>query len=84
MNDPWSEFDTGYMLTCHTIIALTFEGELKELRVDDVKMEGIRDHLEGLISSKIGHWWAYEGNGHWKRTQATVPPSIEALPYYRP
>ena len=60
------------MLACHTIIALTLEGELQEVHVDDVKMEGIRQHLEETITKKIVPWWVYGGNGVWKRTQAAA------------
>lgn len=77
VNDPWNEFDTAYMLVSHTVVALTVEGELHELRIDDVKMEGIRDNLETLISSKLQEWWSYEGRGIWRRKRQ---PTSEARP----
>jgi len=73
VNDPWNEFDTAYMLVSHTVIALTVEGQLSELRVDDVKMEGIRDTLETLISSRLQEWWSYEERGIWRRKTQPVP-----------
>ena len=67
INDAWMEFDTAYTLVAHTVIFLTVEGVLEEFHVDDVKMEGIRENLEQVVSARLQEWWVYGGNGLWKR-----------------
>ena len=77
------EFDTAYTLIAHTVIYLTpmeengekagqagpwlGQGKLEEFRVDDVKMEGIRENMEEVISQRLQEWWVYAGEGLWKR-----------------
>ena len=83
VNDAWMEFDTAYTLITHAVVRLTAieeaerkggpdgmrlrAGKLEEFRVDDVKMEGIRDSLEDVISQRLQEWWVYAGEGLWKR-----------------
>jgi len=67
VNDPWNEFDTSYTLIAQTVIFLTVEGQLEELRVDDVKMEGIRETVEASVTQRLQQWWTYAGNGVWRR-----------------
>ena len=68
INDAWMEFDTSYTLVAHTARYLAVEGQLEELRVDDVKMEGIREQLEETVSEILRSEWAYTASsGIWKR-----------------
>ena len=71
VHDAWMEFDTAYTLAAHTVIYLTAEngghGVLQEFRVDDVKMEGIRENLEEVITQRLQEWWVYGGGGVWRR-----------------
>jgi hypothetical protein len=43
------------------------QGKLEEFRVDDIKMEGIRENLEDLLEQRLQKWWAYGGGGVWRR-----------------
>ena len=65
------EFDTAYTLVAQTVVYLTPErgknGMLEEFKVDDVKMQGIRENLEEVITARLQEWWLYGGNGVWKR-----------------
>jgi len=72
VNDPWNEFDTAWTLVAHTVIYLTMEGALEELRVDDVEMEGVRQGLEESITRRLQQWWSYQGeySGLWCRSKA--------------
>jgi hypothetical protein len=47
------------------------QGRLEEFRVDDVKMEGIRENLEEVISQRLQEWWVYAGGGVWRRKERT-------------
>jgi hypothetical protein len=80
INDAWMEFDTAYNLVAHTVIYLTpvmpgngkvgqAHGKLEEFRVDDVKMEGIRENLEDVLSQRLQEWWGYAGEGVWRRKE---------------
>lgn len=66
MNDAWMEFDTSYSLVSHTVEAMGVEKSLVEFRAQDVRMDGIRDHLIGMISQKLKRW-AYAGDGLWRK-----------------
>lgn len=50
---------------------LSGHGKLEEFRVDDVKMEGIRQNLEEVLSQRLQMWWAYMGGGIWRRKERT-------------
>ena len=84
VNDPWNEFDTSLALTAAACLYLSEKkpeetndwnmprlGELRELRIDDVKMIGVRDNIEEIVTPRLSDkpnlGWAYEGNGLWKR-----------------
>lgn len=67
VHDPWNEFDTAYSLIAHTVLFLTVEGQLQELHVDDIKMAGIRETIEGSITQRLQEWWVYRGDGIWVR-----------------
>ncbi len=69
VNDAWMEFDTAYTLIAHTVIYLGLEGRLQEFRVDDVRMEGIRENLEEVLSQRLQQWWEYNGEGVWRRKE---------------
>lgn len=43
------------------------EGSLRELHVDDIKMEGIRETVEASITQRLQELWVYQGNGVWVR-----------------
>lgn len=79
VNDAWMELDTAYTLITHTVIYLTAlgEGKLEEFRVDDVKMEGIRENLEDVISQRLQEWWIYAGRGAWKRKERTSQKPVQ-------
>jgi hypothetical protein len=47
------------------------QGRLEEFRVDDLKMEGIRDNLEEVITQRLQEWWVYVGGGVWRRKERT-------------
>jgi hypothetical protein len=84
VNDPWTEFDTSLALTAAACLYLSDEkaenndwdmprlGELEELRVDDVKMTGVRDSIESIVGSglqeRLDLGWTYEGDGCWRRS----------------
>jgi hypothetical protein len=74
LNDAWMEFDTAYNIIMHTVIYLTPEGggkgKLEEFKIDDVKMEGIRENLEDMISQRLQEWWCHAGEGVWRRKKA--------------
>lgn len=80
VNDAWMEFDTAYNLIAHTVIYLTpimprngkvglAHGRLEEFRVDDIRMEGIRESLEVVLSQRLQEWWGYAGDGVWRRKE---------------
>lgn len=77
LNDAWMEFDTVYTLVAHTVIYLGLEGVLEEFRVDDVKMEGIRENLEEVLSQRLQEWWNYAGAGVWRRKERKKGEEIE-------
>jgi hypothetical protein len=79
VNDPWNEFDTAYRLIAHTVLFLSVEGRLEEFRVDDVKMSGIRENLEGSITERLQESWIYRGDGIWSRQMQhspILPPAV--------
>jgi hypothetical protein len=47
------------------------QGRLEEFKVDDVKMEGIKDNLEKVITQRLREWWVYVGGGVWRRKERT-------------
>jgi hypothetical protein len=71
LNDAWMEFDTAYNIIMHTVIYLTPDGggkgKLEEFKIDDVKMEAIRENLEDVISQRLQEWWVHAGEGVWRR-----------------
>ena len=89
VNDPWNEFDTSLTLTSAACLYLSKcaeeenndwglprLGKLQELRIDDVKMAGVRDNIEEIVCRGLipldrdespDFGWAYTGNGVWKR-----------------
>lgn len=88
VNDAWMEFDTAYTRIANTVIYLTAivpsdgkvglaHGKLKELRVDDIKMEGIRDNLEEVLSQRLREWWDYVGEGVWRRKERIGGEMVE-------
>jgi hypothetical protein len=44
-------------------------GRLEEFRVDDIRMEGIRESLEVVLSQRLQEWWGYAGDGVWRRKE---------------
>lgn len=88
VNDPWTEFDTSLHLIAGACIYLSEReedetndrglsrlGELRELKVDDVKMSGIRDNIENIINRELVEGepqlhWGYVGDGVWRRGPA--------------
>ena len=69
VNDPWNECETSWTLVAHTVVFLTMEGALQELRMDDVKVEGVRETLENSLAAKLQDYWTYQAprSGVWKR-----------------
>ena len=82
VNDPWNEFDTSLALAAAACLYLSERkedesnewglprlGELRELRIDDVKMAGVRDDIENLVTRRLEErrelGWTYEGDGVW-------------------
>ena len=74
VNDPWNEFDTAYNLIAHSVLYLTLEGQLQELHIDDIKMEGIRENIESSITQRLQEWWCYRGDGVWVRQTSPAEP----------
>lgn len=68
INDPWNECDTSWRLIAHNVAALASLGNLRELHMDDVKVEGVRQALEDSINRVLREPWAYqgEGSGEWR------------------
>ncbi|KIX05359.1 uncharacterized protein Z518_06231 [Rhinocladiella mackenziei CBS 650.93] len=69
VNDPWNECETSWVLIADTVVFLTIEGALRELRMDDVKVDGVRQMLENRLNDRLQEWWAYEApsSGLWRR-----------------
>ncbi|KAH0848835.1 hypothetical protein AYO21_08280 [Fonsecaea monophora] len=69
IHDPWNECETSWSLIAHSVVFLTTEGQLSELQMDDVKVEGIRQRLEQNVSSLLQERWRYEDprSGIWRR-----------------
>ncbi|KIW62406.1 hypothetical protein PV04_10584 [Phialophora macrospora] len=69
VHDPWNECETSWMLIAHTVLFLTVEGELQELQMDDVKIEGLRQNLETALNDRLHERWRYpeQGSGTWRR-----------------
>ncbi|KIW22378.1 uncharacterized protein PV07_12268 [Cladophialophora immunda] len=77
IHDPWNECETSWTLIAHSVVFLTTEGQLCELQMDDVKVEGMRQTLEQGISSLLEGRWLYEEpeSGIWRRRR--VPGCLQ-------
>ncbi|KAJ9614581.1 hypothetical protein H2200_002718 [Cladophialophora chaetospira] len=69
VHDPWNECETSWMLIAHTVLFLTVEGDLGELHMDDVQIEGVRDNLEHSLNERLHERWRYQeqGSGIWRK-----------------
>ncbi|OAP55393.1 hypothetical protein AYL99_10366 [Fonsecaea erecta] len=70
VHDPWNECETSWLLIAQAVAFLTAEGQLRELQMDDIKIEGMRQTLEESIHSVLPPPpWRYEDsvNGIWRR-----------------
>ena len=83
VNDPWNEFDTNLALTAAACLYLSERkedecnewglprlGHLTELRIDDVKMEGMRWNIEDLVTARLHEhediYWRHIESGVWR------------------
>ena len=94
INDPWQEFDTGLALIASACVELSEHarddsdvraevmGSLEVLKIDDVKMLGVRDNIEEIINRHLAEpaelRWGYEGNGVWRRNANGRPVATNA------
>jgi hypothetical protein len=84
VNDPWTELNSNYDYLAPVCLYLSERkedetneaglarlGELRELRVDDVKITGVKDTIESLFTgafeSRPDLHWGYVGDGVWRR-----------------
>jgi hypothetical protein len=76
IHDPWSECETSWMLIAHTVLFLTMEGELRELYMDDVRVDGVRASLESSLNERLQERWRYPDDrpGVWLK----IAPEDEA------
>ncbi len=89
INDPWNEFDTSLVITAAACLYLSERkenecnewglprlGHLTELRIDDVKMEGMRFTIEDLVTARLHEhediYWRYMERGVWRVTSRVV------------
>lgn len=94
VRDCWTEFETSVSLLGHAAVALSrrgggdgekeryeehqWTGKLRELRLDDVQMEGVRNMVEATVTRILTEdgalGWAYdgEGSGLWVRSPTMV------------
>ena len=90
VNDPWTEIETGLDLIAKACIEFSEDTSnaadelrlpnLDVLRVDDVKMLGVKDTIEEIVSRNLLEdpqlAWTYEGDGIWCRNRPAQPQSI--------
>ena len=70
LNDAWMEFDTSYSLVSHAVEAMGVEKKLVEFQALDIRMEGIRENLVGMIGQRL-KGWVYAGDGLWRKEKPT-------------
>lgn len=80
VNDPWNEYETSLTMIASMAMGMSATGvgyKLRELRVLDVQMEGIRDTIvkivTGMLRERPELGWAYDEDGLWRIKRACEP-----------
>ena len=93
VNDPWNECDTSLALAAAACLYLSEKkenetndwglpllGELEEMKIDDVKMVGVKENIEERVTTPLLQrpdlGWAYLGDGTWKTGYTYGKPDI--------
>jgi hypothetical protein len=79
INDPWNECQTSWTLVAHTVAFLTVAGDLREVRMDDVKVQDMRQGVERFFNMQLPEAWQYqgEGSGIWRRDPSARKPVVD-------